>query len=276
MPCGYICACSPKISRRSDKLIELGCTRHLHAEALRRGGVYMSAVGRDARSAAGSKLACAALVHMQEGSQKESRWQPGGRTTAPTRPRRRAQDVTCLTGDADETARSRPNRGSDSSFSLLSLSADVPTRDICRRRHLEPIRSKVNADFGVLLGRRSKTFSSFPVPNSYLGTSSYSSSSPPVSLLSSLLAKMPSDRRRRLNVYASLHSVTLRGGGVDSLLVTAQARLCASNNSAVPREQRTSTNLPRRRSRGTRWSIPRSCRRTQAPRSRSRSAGALS
>ena len=122
MPCGYICACSPKISRRSDKLIELGCTRHLHAEALRRGGVYMSAVGRDARSAAGSKLACAALVHMQEGSQKESRWQPGGRTTAPTRPRRRAQDVTCLTGDADETARSRPNRRRTCSLCALASS----------------------------------------------------------------------------------------------------------------------------------------------------------
>ena len=68
-------ACSPKISKRSDKLIEVGCTRHLHAEALQRGGVEMLAVGRVARSAAGSKLACAVLVHMQEGSQKESRWQ---------------------------------------------------------------------------------------------------------------------------------------------------------------------------------------------------------
>ena len=76
MPCGYMWACSPKISKRSDKLIEVGCTRNLHAEALQRGGVEMLAVGRDARSAAGSKLACAVLVHMQEGSQKESRWQP--------------------------------------------------------------------------------------------------------------------------------------------------------------------------------------------------------
>ena len=156
VPCGYICACSPKISRRSDKLIELGCTRHLHAEALRRGGVYMSAVGRDARSAAGSKLACAALVHMQEGSQKESRWQPGGRTTAPTRPRRRAQDVTCLTGDADETARSRPNRRSDFSFLVVVSRPDVPTRDICRRRSGEPTRSSVRAILIVLLGRRSR------------------------------------------------------------------------------------------------------------------------
>ena len=49
---------------------------YLRAEALQRGGVEMLAVGRVARSAAGSKLACAVLVHMQEGSQKESRWQP--------------------------------------------------------------------------------------------------------------------------------------------------------------------------------------------------------
>ena len=45
------------------------------AAALRRGDVEMLAVGRVARSAAGSKLVCAVLVHMQEGSQKESRWQ---------------------------------------------------------------------------------------------------------------------------------------------------------------------------------------------------------
>ena len=76
MPCGYMWAFSPKISKRSDKLIEVGSTRHLRAEALQRGGVEMLAVGRVARSAAGSKLACAVLVHMQEGSHLESHWQP--------------------------------------------------------------------------------------------------------------------------------------------------------------------------------------------------------
>ena len=85
MPCGYICAYSPSSSRRSDKVGELGCTRHLRAGALQRGAVEMLAVGRDARCAAGSKRAGAVLVRMQEDSQKEPRWQ--ARWTADSRDR---------------------------------------------------------------------------------------------------------------------------------------------------------------------------------------------
>ena len=93
MPCGYICAYSPSSSRRSDKVGELGCTRHLRAGALQRGAVEMVAVGRDARCAAGSKRAGAVLVRMQEDSQKEPRWQArwtaDSRDTATTTCRRR-------------------------------------------------------------------------------------------------------------------------------------------------------------------------------------------
>ena len=93
MPCGYICAYSPSSSRRSDKVGELGCTRHLRAGALQRGAVEMLAVGRDARCAAGSKRAGAVLVRMQEDSQKEPRWQArwtaDSRDTATTTCRRR-------------------------------------------------------------------------------------------------------------------------------------------------------------------------------------------
>ena len=93
MPCGYICAYSPSSSRRSDKVGELGCTRHLRAGGLQRGAVEMLAVGRDARSAAGSKRAGAVLVRMQEDSQKEPRWQArwtaDSRDTATTTCRRR-------------------------------------------------------------------------------------------------------------------------------------------------------------------------------------------
>ena len=129
MPCGYICACSPKISRRSDKLIEVDCARRLHAGALRRGDVEMLAVGRVARSAAGSKLACAVLVHMQEGSQKESRWQAQCTDDWPD-----TATTTC-------TGRHLPNQirqltalpfsgtNSDSHFNGFPVSADVPTID---------------------------------------------------------------------------------------------------------------------------------------------------
>ena len=93
MPYGYMWACASSSSRRSDKLVELGCTRHLRSGALQRGGVEMLTVGRDARSAAGSKRAGAVLVHMQEGSQKEPRWQArrmaDSRDTATTTSRRR-------------------------------------------------------------------------------------------------------------------------------------------------------------------------------------------
>ena len=129
MPCGYMWACSPKSSRQSDKLIELDCTRHLRAEALQRGGVEMLAVGRVARSAAGSKLACAVLVHMQEGSQKESRWQAQCTDDWPD-----TATTTC-------TGRHLPNQirqltalpfsgtNSDSHFNGFPVSADVPTID---------------------------------------------------------------------------------------------------------------------------------------------------
>ena len=93
VPCGYMWACAPSSSRRSDKVVELGCTRHLRAGALQRGAVEMLAVGRDARCAAGSKRAGAVLVRMQEDSQKEPRWQArwtaDSRDTATTTCRRR-------------------------------------------------------------------------------------------------------------------------------------------------------------------------------------------
>ena len=113
MPCGYIRAYSPSSSRRSDKVGELGCTRHLRAGALQRGAVEMLAVGRDARCAAGSKRAGAVLVRMQEDSQKEPRWQ--ARWTADSRDtaRRRAGGVTCLSGSAGVTALLRSPRTSD-------------------------------------------------------------------------------------------------------------------------------------------------------------------
>ena len=85
MPCGYMWASALSSSRRSDKVGELGCTRHLRAGALQRGAVEMLAIGRDARCAAGSKRAGAVLVRMQEDSQKESRWQ--ARWTADCRDR---------------------------------------------------------------------------------------------------------------------------------------------------------------------------------------------
>ena len=93
MPCGYMWASALSSSRRSDKVGELGCTRHLRAGALQRGAVEMLAVGRDARCAAGSKRAGAVLVRMQEDSQKEPRWQArwtaDSRDTATTTCRRR-------------------------------------------------------------------------------------------------------------------------------------------------------------------------------------------
>ena len=129
MPCRYMWASSPKISSRSDKLIEVDCTRRLHAEALQRDGVEMLAVGRVARSAAGSKLACAVLLHMQEGSQKESRWQAQWADDWPD-----TATTTC-------TGRHLPNQirqltalpfsgtNSDSHFNGFPVSADVPTID---------------------------------------------------------------------------------------------------------------------------------------------------
>ena len=93
VPCGYMWASAPSSSRRSDKVGELDCTRHLRAGALQRGAVEMLAVGRDARCAAGSKRAGAVLVRMQEDSQKEPRWQArwtaDSRDTATTTCRRR-------------------------------------------------------------------------------------------------------------------------------------------------------------------------------------------
>ena len=129
MPCRYIWAFSPKSSSQSDKLIEVDCARRLHAGALRRGVVVMLAVGRVARSAAGSKLACAVLVHMQEGSQKESRWQAQCTDDWPD-----TATTTC-------TGRHLPNQirqltalplsgtNSDSHFNGFPVSADVPTID---------------------------------------------------------------------------------------------------------------------------------------------------
>ena len=86
-------ASAPSSSRRSDKVGELDCTRHLRAGAVQRGAVEMLAVGRAARCAAGSKRAGAVLVRMQEDSQKEPRWQArwtaDSRDTATTTCRRR-------------------------------------------------------------------------------------------------------------------------------------------------------------------------------------------
>ena len=108
-------------------------------------------------------LRLAASLHVQyyctckRAAKKINPGRHGGRTTSPTRPprRARAQDVTCLTGDADETARSRPNRRSIPPSRGLVSRPDVPTRDICRWRRAEPTRSSVRAIVIVFFVRRS-------------------------------------------------------------------------------------------------------------------------